>query len=57
VVAGGSLQCLDRPRRRGADLAFYPAQLHPCVVEVYLPIDYWQERVGPEEGYRLINEH
>jgi hypothetical protein len=62
VVGGGSLQCPDRPRRCGADLASYPAQLHPCLAEVYLKVGYWRERVGAvglEEGYTLIliNEH
>ena len=56
MVGGGSLQSLDRPRRCGADPGFYPAQLHPCLVEVYLPVGYWRERVGPEEDDVYIDK-
>lgn len=56
MVEGDSLQRLDGPCRYSA-LAFYPAQLDACFAEVYLPVGYWRERVGPGEGYTLINEH
>ena len=60
MVVGDSLQCLDRPCRCSADLAFYPAQQHPRVAEAYrhdgLQVGHGRERVGPEEGYTLLNE-
>ena len=50
MVEGDSLQCLDRPRRCGANLAFCPVQLHPRQVGVYhLPVGHRREQVGPEE--------